>query len=127
MVDLLANAINKIKVYESMGINECMIPSTKPIKAVLEVMKKNNYIQELEEVEEGKFKQPKVSLSKKINDVGVIKPRHAVNMEEFQRYEKRYIPSRDFGILIVSTSKGIMTNREARENHVGGRLLAYVY
>ena len=59
MVDLLANAINKIKVYESMGINECMIPSTKPIKAVLEVMKKNNYIQELEEVEEGKFKQLK--------------------------------------------------------------------
>ncbi|MGD0511047.1 MAG: 30S ribosomal protein S8, partial [Candidatus Micrarchaeaceae archaeon] len=39
----------------------------------------------------------------------------------------RYIPSKDFGILILTTPKGIMTNKEARENKIGGRLLAYVY
>ena len=66
-------------------------------------------------------------LSKKINDIGVIKPRHAVRLEEYQKYEARYIPSKNFGMLVVSTPKGVMSNREAKEQHLGGRLLAFVY
>ncbi len=57
----------------------------------------------------------------------MVKPRHAVTVDEYQKYEMRYIPSRDFGILIVSTPKGIMSNKDAKEKHFGGRLIAYVY
>ncbi|MDE1834932.1 MAG: 30S ribosomal protein S8, partial [Candidatus Micrarchaeota archaeon] len=69
----------------------------------------------------------KITLSKRINDIGVIKPRYPITLTDIQKFETRYIPSKDFGILIVSTPKGIMTNRQARENHIGGRLIAYVY
>ncbi len=127
MVDILADTINKIKVYESKGLYECDVPSTKLINSVLESMKANGYVANFEEVKEGKFKKIRIKLSKKINDIGVIKPRYPVTLGDFQKFEERYIPSVHFGILIVSTSKGIMTNREAKEKHLGGRLLLYVY
>ena len=127
MTDVLADVINKIKVYESKGKYECDVPSTKLVKAVLETMKKSSYVNNYEEYKAGKFPQLRITMSKRINDIGVIKPRHAVSLDDFQKYEARYIPSKDFGILIVSTPEGIMTNREAKEKHVGGRLIAYVY
>lgn len=127
MVDLLADALNKIKVCENLGKYECRVNSTKLIRSVLETMKKNNYIKDFKEVKEGKFDFLYIELSKKINDIGIIKPRHAVGISDFQKYETRYIPSKDFGILIVSTPKGIMTNRDAKEAKTGGRLIAYVY
>lgn len=127
MVDVLADTINKIKVYESNGMYECMVPSTKLIRSVLDTMKANKYINNYEEVKEGKFKQIKIELAKRINDIGAIKPRYPVTIGEYQKYEQRFIPSNNFGMLIVSTSSGIMTNKEAKEKKLGGRLLAYVY
>lgn len=127
MVDVFADAVNKIKVYEDRGMYECMVPSTKLLTAVLSKMKDNSYIKDFEEVQNGKFKSIRITLSKKINDIGVIKPRYAVTKDDIQKYEMRYIPSIHFGMLIVSTSKGIMTNREARESKLGGRLIAYIY
>ena len=127
MVDIFADAINKIKVYESSGMYECTVPSTKLIRAVLTTMKENNYIKEFKEEKLGKFPTLKITLSKRINDIGVIKPRYPVSSSDLQRYEMRYIPSRDFGILIVSTPEGIMTNRQAKEKSIGGRLIAFVY
>ncbi len=127
MVDVFADAINKIKVYENAGMYECTVQSTRLMRAVLDTMKSNNYITKYEEVKEGKFKTIKITLSKRINDIGVIKPRYPVSARELQKYEMRYIPSKDFGILIVSTPQGIMTNKEAKQKNTGGRLIAYVY
>ncbi len=127
MVDVLADALNKIKVCESKGKYECSVPSTKLVRAVLDTMKKEGYIKEYAEYSEAKAKRLNVTLSKRINDIGVIKPRHATKAREFQEYENRYIPSKDFGILVVSTPKGIMTNAEAKAEGTGGRLIAYVY
>ncbi len=127
MVDILADTINKIKVYESKGMYECVVPSTKLIRSVLDAMKANKYIGGYEEIKDGKFKRVKIELAKKINDIGAIKPRYPVTLGEYQKYEQRFIPSNNFGMLIVSTSSGIMTNKEAKERKLGGRLLAYVY
>jgi len=63
----------------------------------------------------------------RINDCGVIKPRFPVKKNEFEKWEKRYLPSPDVGLLVISTSKGVMTHREAKELGIGGVLLAYVY
>jgi len=126
-MNVFDNAINAIKVNEMVGKDECIIPSTKLLKRVLDLLKANNYIAGYEEFKDNKIPKLRVRLSKSINNIGVIKPRFPVRVNEFNKYEKRYIPSKDFGILIVSTPKGIMTNKEAKEKHLGGRLLAYVY
>lgn len=127
MPDLLADAVNTIKVNEDIGKESCTVPATKLIRAVIEVMKKNGYIEGFEEAKDGKFTVLRVALSHKINNIGVVKPRYAVRLEDYQKFETRFIPSKDFGILIVSTPKGIMTNNEAKEMKVGGRLIAYVF
>lgn len=127
MVDRVADAINTIKTNERIGRRECTLYSTKMIRAILDVMSKSSYITGYTEFKDGKVSKVKVQLSNRINHIGVVKPRYAIKASDIQKYEMRYIPSRDFGILILSTPKGLMTNREAKENSIGGRLIAYVY
>ncbi len=127
MPDLLSESLNKIKTYENLGREECVVASTGLVKNVLLTLKQNGYVSEIEEIQEGKFKTLKVTLSNKINNIGAVRPRHAVKVNEYQKYENRYIPSKDFGVLIISTPAGIMSNRDAKEKRMGGRLLAYVY
>lgn len=126
-MDRFSDAINTIKSNERIGRAECVLPSTKLIKAALEVMRRESYIKDYKEFSEGHRSLLKVQLSNRINEIGVIKPRYAVGRGDIQKYESRYIPSRDFGILLISTPKGVVTNREAAANGTGGRLLAYVY
>jgi small subunit ribosomal protein S8 len=126
-MDRFADAINKIKTNERIGRMECTLYSTKLLRAVLEVMKRESYIKDYGEFTEKRIKYVKVILSNKINSIGVIKPRYAVQNESIQKYETRYIPSKDFGVLILTTPQGIITNKEARGKKIGGRLLAYVY
>lgn len=127
MVDRFADAINTIKTNEYVGREECIVYSTTLLKRVLDVMKENGYIDGYEEFNQRYAKMLKIKLSKRINNIGVIKPRHATTHLRIMEFEQRYIPSKDFGILIISTPKGIITNHQAREKNVGGRLLAYVY
>jgi small subunit ribosomal protein S8 len=127
VMDRFTDAINQIKTDERIGREGCILDSTKLVKKVLEVMKRENYIKDYEEFTEGKFKKLRVKLANKINKIGVVKPRFAVSYKIIQKYEMRYIPSRDFGILLISTPKGVMTNREIKEARIGGRLIAYVY
>jgi len=44
-----------------------------------------------------------------------------------EQYIKRFLPARDIGILIISTSKGLMTHKEAMEKGAGGSLIAYCF
>jgi small subunit ribosomal protein S8 len=127
MVDMLSDAINVIKTNERIGRRECTVHSTKFIKAVLGVMKDNGYISGYDEVKDGKFLKLKVSLSNRINSIGVIRPRFAVERSRINVYESRYVPSRDFGMIIMSTPKGLMTSKQAKEQGVGGRMIAYMY
>ena len=126
-MDRLAEAINVIKTHERMGRAECIVNSTKFLKSVLVTLKKETYIDDFEEFKDGKIMKIKVKLSNRINEIGVIKPRYAIQKDSIQKYEARYIPSKDFGILLLTTPKGLMTNREARQNMTGGRLVLYVY
>ena len=126
-MDRLADAINVIKTHERMGREECIMNSTKLLKSVLDALAREEYIKGYEEFKEGKIMKVKVKLSNKINSIGIIKPRYAVKSGMIQKYESRYIPSRDFGILVISTPYGMLTNREAKQKMTGGRLVLYVY
>ena len=64
---------------------------------------------------------------KSINECGAVKPRYTVAKRDIEKYIRRFLPARDFGFIIVSTSKGLMTHQEAQENKIGGSLIAYFY
>jgi small subunit ribosomal protein S8 len=69
----------------------------------------------------------RVALSGQINDCGVIRPRYSVKMSDLERFEARYLPAQDFGVLILTTTKGVLTHTQAKNGGVGGKLLAFVY
>ena len=124
----LSNAMSIIKNAEMVGKDRCEIkPASKLIGNVLRVMKEKGYIRGFEYVEDHKGGMYVVELSGKINDCGAIRPRYSVKRTEYEKFEKRFLPARDFGILIVSTTKGVMSQRDAIEKGLGGVLLAYVY
>ncbi|MDR3223057.1 MAG: 30S ribosomal protein S8 [Methanobrevibacter sp.] len=128
LMDPLANAITNIRNNELQVNSSCTIaPASKLIGQVLTTMKNENYIGEFEYIDDGKAGKFLVELAGNINQCGVIKPRHSVKKDEFEKFEKRFLPAKNFGILIVTTPKGILTHSKAKELGIGGRLLAYVY
>jgi small subunit ribosomal protein S8 len=62
-----------------------------------------------------------------INNCGVIKPRYSVSVTDVERFEARFLPAQDFGLLILTTTAGVITQSRAKELGIGGKLLAYVY
>ncbi|HDM25138.1 30S ribosomal protein S8 [Euryarchaeota archaeon ex4484_162] len=126
--DPLSDAMSTIKNAEQKGKKECIIkPASKVIGGVLKVLKEEGYIKEFELIEDGKAGVFKVTLNGVINDCGVIKPRYPVKYIELEKWENRYLPARDFGILILTTTNGIISQKKAKKDNIGGKLLAYAY
>ncbi|MBP2172118.1 30S ribosomal protein S8 [Methanococcus voltae] len=128
LMDPLANALNHISNCENVGKNTAYLkPASKLIGRVLKVMQDQGYIGNFEYIEDGKAGVYKVTLIGQINKCGAVKPRFAVKNQEFEKFEKRYLPAKGFGLLIVSTPKGLMTHDEAKDSGIGGRLISYIY
>ena len=126
--DPLADALNTIRTHEIAGKRDCTIrPASKLIREVLLMFQKHNYIGEFEFVDDGKSGTFKVQLLGNINDTKAIKPRFSVKLSEVAKWEQRFIPSKDFGLLLISTPYGLMTNSEVKERKTGGKLMAYIY
>jgi small subunit ribosomal protein S8 len=126
--DPLSDALVAIRNAGNTGHLECQLkPSSKLLGRVLKVMQEEGYISTFEFEEDGRAGTFKVQLGGRINRCGAIRPRFPVGLGEIVKFETRYLPAQDFGVLIISTTKGVMTNRKAKELGIGGRLLAYVY
>mgnify|MGYP000111883939 CR=1 FL=1 len=128
VIDPLANTLSTIMNNEIRGKKECITyPASKFIAQVLRVMQREGFLGEIEYIDDGRAGKFRVQLLGRINKCGVIKPRFPVKAKEYDAWERRFLPARNIGILIVSTSKGVMSNKEAKENNLGGVLVAYVY
>lgn len=126
--DPLADALSSIKNAEVKGKGTCDIqPSSKLIGSVLTLLKEKRYIKEFEYIDDGKAGVFKVILKGNINNCGVIKPRYPIKKEDLDKWESRYLPAQHFGLLILTTTKGIISQDDARKDGIGGKLLAYVY
>jgi small subunit ribosomal protein S8 len=128
LMDPISDAMAIIKNAERIGKRECTLkPASKLLGNVLKVMQKRGYIGEFEFIDDGKSGYYKVQLLGKVNDCNVIKPRLEVKKDGFEKYEKRFLPAQNFGMLIVSTPHGVMSQDEALKRGSGGQLIAFVY
>jgi small subunit ribosomal protein S8 len=126
--DPLNDAMSVIKNASLIGKSECTVrPSSKLIGRVLKVMQDHGYINQFEYVEDGRAGQFRVMMKGAINNCGVIKPRYSVGVNDLEKFEARFLPAQDFGVLIISTTGGVVTHTRAKELGIGGKLLAYVY
>jgi len=107
---------------------ECLItPASKLLGNVLRVIQMNGYLGEFEFIDDGRAGKIRVQLLGRINKCGAIRPRYHVKAKDIEKWEKLYLPSRDIGVLVISTSQGVISHREAKKKGIGGSLLAYVY
>jgi small subunit ribosomal protein S8 len=126
--DTLATALSKILNFEKIGRKDCLVmPVSTTMKKVFELLNTHGYIGQAELVSDARGGALKVHLLGKINKCGVIKPRYAVGKLDYEKFEKRYLPAKNVGVLIVSTPKGLMTHDDAKKHQHGGRLVAYCY
>jgi small subunit ribosomal protein S8 len=126
--DPLSDALSGIDNAESVGhLEHTVEPASNMVGSVLEVFYDRGYIDGFEFVDDGKAGRFEVELKGAINECGPVNPRYSVGADGFEQWEKRYLPARDYGALVVTTSHGIMSHYEAREEGVGGQVIAYVY
>jgi len=125
--DPIANALNNINNAEMASKQNCVVNHSKFLESILVLLKKDGYIKQYKVVDKKPVKQIVVYLGGRINKCKAVKPRYPVKRQDYEKFEKSYLISRDVGVLIVSTTQGIMSHKEAKEKNLGGRVVGYVY
>lgn len=85
------------------------------------------YIGEFEIIDDHRSGKIVVQLNGRLNKCGVISPRFDVKVDELEKWVTNLLPSRQFGLIVMTTSYGIMDHEEARRKHTGGKILGYFY
>ena len=125
--DILSDVLVTIKNADLLGKTSAVVPASKLIGNVLKLLTEKGYLNNYEFSDDGKGGEFVISLNGRINSCGAIKRRFSVKLKDMETHEARYLPAKDFGILILTTPYGVMNNDQAREASTGGKLLAYVY
>jgi len=123
--DIVADALNMIKNAKKAGkeiINVNRISNL--LIEILKIMKQEGAIKKYKI--DGKEKSVEITIGE-LMECKSIKPRFSVNKMEIEKYRRRYLPARNIGTVIISTSKGLVTHQEAQEAGMGGSLIAYFY
>ena len=120
--DIVSDVLNEM--MNAKRAKKTMIVTTRTtnlLMKLLEMMKQYGYI-------DFELNQGKLTITmKELNECQSIKPRYTVDKTAIEKYVRRFLPARNFGYVIISTSKGLMTHEEAKENKIGGSLIAYFY
>jgi small subunit ribosomal protein S8 len=121
--DILADALNQMMNAKKARKTSVTVKiHSKLLVSVLALAKLKGYVKSYSKTPTGFLIE-----FGKLNGCNAIKPRFIVNADDYEKYSKRYLPSKDLGILIVSTSHGLMIHQTADEKKIGGSLLAYFF
>lgn len=131
ITDPIADMIVRIKMANQRKFKTVMIPHSKIKTKFLDILIKEGYIAgyEINEITNVK-KEIIVSLKYKVSNTSVITDIKRISKPGLRVYvDVKSIPYvlSGFGIAILSTSKGMITDKEARKENVGGEVIAYVW
>jgi len=129
MTDPIADMLTRIRNANQMRHATVDMPASKLKKQVLELLKKEGYIVNIAVIKGDVQDTLRVTLKYLQND-RVIKGLKRISKPGLRVYAKtNEIPKvlNGLGIAVISTSNGIVTDREARKQKVGGEILAYVW
>ena len=130
ITDTIADLLTRIRNANSAKHDTVQIPASNMKKAICQILLDEGYIKSFSVEEDGKQgvitvtlkylegKQPVIQGLRRVSKPGL---RIYSNVEDMPKVMK------GLGIAIISTSKGVMTDREARKQHVGGEVLAFVW
>ena len=127
--DPIADMLTRIRNGSRARHTEILIPASRTKRAIAEILRDEGFIDSFEEVKDGAHPEIKITL-KYVGKVPVISGLKRVSKPGLRVYAtKTDIPRvlGGLGVVIVSTSHGIMTGARARQAQLGGEVLAYVW
>lgn len=130
MTDPIADMLTRIRNANSVYHTKVEIPASKIKRAVAEILKDEGFVKDFDVVEDDKQGVIRVSLKYGPNREKVITGLKRISKPGLRVYaNKEQLPRvlGGLGIAIISTSKGIMTDKKARKEGLGGEVLAYVW
>ena len=130
VLDPIADMLTRIRNANSNKSETVVIPQSKTKLAIAEILKNEGYIVDFKMVESEGIKMIEVTLKYGPNGEKVIQGLKRISKPGLRIYSNaEQLPKvlNGLGIAIVSTSKGIITDKEARKLNVGGEVLAYVW
>jgi len=130
MTDPIADMFTRIRNANQVKHPTVLVPASKIKLEILNVIKNEGFINDVEFVEDGKQGAIKVTLKYTDKKERVIKGITRISKPGLRVYAKASeMPKvlNGLGTAIVSTSNGVMTDREARQQHLGGEVIAYIW
>ena len=128
--DPIADMLTRIRNASMVNLTQVSLPSSKLKVELAKLLKSEGFITDYEVKEEGHFKVLYITLKYDSKNKPVISKLQRVSKPGLRNYCKaQNLPQvlGGLGVAIVSTSKGLMTDRKARKENVGGEVLCYVY
>ena len=131
MSDPIADMLTRIRNANTAKHDTVDVPSSKMKLAIADILVKEGYIEKYEMVDEGSFQSIRITLKygKDKNDkvIAGLKKISKPGLRVYASVENMPRVLGGLGIAIISTNKGVMTDKEARANNVGGEVLAYIW
>lgn len=130
MTDPIADYLTRVRNASDARHNTVEIPASNIKKEMTEILKNEGFIKDYEIIEDNLQGVIRISLKYGPNNERVISGLKRISKPGLRVYAKAdEVPKvlNGLGIAIVSTSNGILTDKEARNNNVGGEVLAYVW
>lgn len=130
MTDPISDFLTRIRNAQQAGHRRVDVPASKMKRAVTKILLDKGFIQNFLDIDDGK--QGLIRIFLKYDHYGqpVIKKLTRVSRPGLRKYSKSAEVPRvlnGLGIAIVTTSQGVMTDKEARKLNVGGEVLCYIY
>ncbi len=129
MLDPIADMLTRIRNAQRAGHGEVIIPASNFKLSIAKTLERKKFVEKVEEIKDGQFKQIRIIL-KYENNVPTIKKIKMVSKGGCRIYISRDTikPVRNgFGIAILSTSKGVFSDQEAKKEGVGGELICEIW
>ena len=130
MTDPIADMLTRIRNANQVSHTTVEMPSSKLKVQLAKLLKEEGYITDYEVKDEGKFKVLVITLKYDVQNKPIITKLERVSKPGLRNYSKaKNLPKvlGGMGIAVVSTSKGLLTDRNARKENLGGEVLCYVY
>ncbi len=130
ITDPVADYLSRIRNAQKARHRHVDIPASKLKRAITQILFDKGFVARYLNVDDGKQGLLRVFLKYDKSGQGIIHSLKRVSSPGLRRYVSADTLPRvrdGLGIAIISTSRGVMTDKEARREHVGGEVLAYVY